>query len=113
MLFRSLSRVFNNIMKNAIAYSYNDSAIDITAFKQAENTVIQFTNKGDPIPKQKLETIFERFFRLNTARSSETGGAGLGLAIAKEIVNAHGGTITAQSDESKTTFAVILPAGIQ
>lgn len=108
-----LSRVFNNIMKNAIAYSYNDSAINITAFKQAENIVIQFTNKGDPIPKQKLETIFERFFRLNIARSSETGGAGLGLAIAKEIVNAHGGTITAQSDESKTTFAVILPAGIQ
>lgn len=108
-----LSRIFNNIMKNAIAYSYNDSAIDITAFKQAENIVIQFTNKGDPIPKQKLETIFERFFRLNIARSSETGGAGLGLAIAKEIVNAHGGTITAQSGESKTTFAVILPAGIQ
>lgn len=108
-----LSRVFNNIMKNAIAYSYNDSAINITAFKQAENIAIQFTNKGDPIPKQKLETIFERFFRLNIARSSETGGAGLGLAIAKEIVNAHGGTITAQSDESKTTFAVILPAGIQ
>ena len=108
-----LSRVFNNILKNAIAYSYNDSVIDITVFEQAENTVIQFTNKGDPIPKQKLETIFERFFRLNTARSSETGGAGLGLAIAKEIVNAHDGTITAQSDESKTTFTVVLPTGIQ
>ena len=108
-----LSRVFNNIMKNAIAYSYSNSIIDITAFEQAENTVIQFTNTGDPIPPQKLETIFERFFRINTARSSETGGAGLGLAIAKEIVNAHGGTIAAQSDESKTTFTVIFPTGNQ
>ena len=108
-----LSRVFNNIMKNAIAYSYSNSIIDITAFEQAENTVIQFTNTGDPIPPQKLETIFERFFRINMARSSETGGAGLGLAIAKEIVNAHGGTIAAQSDESKTTFTVIFPTGNQ
>ncbi len=108
-----LSRVFNNIMKNAIAYSYNDSVIDITAFEQDENTVIQFTNKGDPIPKQKLDTIFERFFRLNTARSSETGGSGLGLAIAKEIVAAHGGTIQAQSNESQTTFTVTLPTRIQ
>lgn len=108
-----LSRVFNNIMKNAIAYSYNDSVIDITAFERAKNIVIQFTNKGDPIPKQKLDTIFERFFRINTARSSETGGAGLGLAIAKEIVNAHGGTIQAQSDELQTTFTVTLPTRIQ
>lgn len=106
-----LSRVFNNILKNAIAYSYDGSVIEIMAFQQAENTVIQFTNSGDPIPPQKLETIFERFFRLDSARSSETGGAGLGLAIAKEIVTAHGGTINAQCSEGKTTFTVILPNG--
>ena len=106
-----LSRVFNNILKNAIAYSYNDSVIDITAFEEAQSTVILFTNTGDPIPPQKLETIFERFFRLDTARSSQTGGAGLGLAIAKEIIAAHRGTITAQSDENETTFTVSLPAG--
>ena len=104
-----LSRVFNNILKNAIAYSYNDSTIVITAFAKAEDVVIQFTNQGDPIPKQKLETIFERFFRLDAARSSQTGGTGLGLAIAKEIVAAHNGTITAQSDETQTTFTVVLP----
>ncbi|HZK26294.1 MAG TPA: HAMP domain-containing sensor histidine kinase [Thermoclostridium sp.] len=108
-----LSRVFNNIMKNAIAYSYNDSVIDITAFEQEENTVIQFKNKGDPIPKQKLDTIFERFFRLNTARSSGTGGSGLGLAIAKEIVVAHDGTVEAQSDKTQTTFTVTLPTRMQ
>ncbi|MGF7145994.1 two-component system sensor histidine kinase VanS [Anaerotaenia torta] len=104
-----LSRVFNNILKNAVAYSYEGSVIDITAFEDAENTVIQFANTGDPIPPQKLETIFERFFRLDSARSSQTGGAGLGLAIAKEIVTAHGGTIAAQCEEDRTTFTVTLP----
>lgn len=106
-----LSRVFNNILKNAIAYSYDGSVIDITAFQKENATVIQFTNNGDTIPEQKLKTIFERFFRLDSARSSQTGGAGLGLAIAKEIVVAHGGTIIAQSVEGKTTFTVSLPAG--
>ncbi len=106
-----LSRVFNNILKNAIAYSYDDSVIDIMASRQGENTVIQFTNYGDPIPPQKLQTIFERFFRLDSARSSQTGGAGLGLTIAKEIVTAHGGTIAVQSDESETVFIVTLPTG--
>ena len=104
-----LSRVFNNILKNAIAYSYQNRVIDITAFDQGDNTVITFANQGDPIPEEKLERIFEKFFRLDTARSSHTGGAGLGLAIAKEIVEAHGGTISAASDESKTVFTVILP----
>ena len=106
-----LSRVFNNILKNAIAYSYDNSTITIAAFEQAKNVVIQFSNNGDPIPPQKLDTIFERFFRLDTARSSQTGGSGLGLAIAKEIVSTHGGTITAQSSKDKTTFTVILPNG--
>ena len=106
-----LSRVFNNILKNAMAYSYDGSTIDITASVQAKDVIIKFANKGDPIPPQKLETIFERFFRLDASRSSQTGGAGLGLAIAKEIVTAHGGTITAQSGVSKTTFTVVLPTG--
>lgn len=106
-----LSRVFNNILKNAIAYSYDDSMITITAFSQHTQVVIRFTNYGDPIPSQKLHTIFERFFRLDAARSSHTGGAGLGLAIAKEIVTAHGGTITAQSNGKRTDFTVVLPNG--
>jgi two-component system sensor histidine kinase VanS len=106
-----LSRVFNNILKNAIAYSYNDSIIYIKAEPKTENMIITFTNDGDPIPAEKLETIFEKFFRLDASRSSQTGGAGLGLAIAQEIVAAHGGTITAQSDQRKTIFTVTLPIG--
>lgn len=105
-----LSRVFNNILKNAIAYSYDNCAIDICAIQQGDNSVvITFANQGDPIPKEKLDMIFEKFFRLDSARSTHTGGAGLGLAIAKEIVTAHGGTITASSDAQKTIFTVILP----
>ena len=106
-----LSRVFNNILKNAAAYSDNDSVIHITAELRGENIWIVFDNQGNPIPAKNLETIFEKFFRLDSSRSSSTGGAGLGLAIAKEIVTAHGGTISAQSNENKTVFTVILPAG--
>jgi two-component system sensor histidine kinase VanS len=101
-----LARVFNNILKNAIAYSYENSTITITAFPRGKDAVIRFTNRGDPIPPQKLDTIFERFFRLDAARSSDTGGAGLGLAIAKEIVDAPGGSLRAQSDKSETVFFI-------
>ncbi len=104
-----LSRVFNNILKNAIAYSYKDCTIEISAWQQGENTVITFANQGDPIPKEKLDMIFEKFFRLDSARSTHTGGAGLGLAIAREIVLAHGGTINVGSDVQKTVFTVTLP----
>ena len=106
-----LARVFNNILKNAAAYSYEGSDIVISASDQGESIVIRFENTGDPIPSQKLESIFERFFRLDSARSSQTGGAGLGLAIAREIVAAHGGTIEAESDGDKTVFTVVLPKG--
>jgi len=104
-----LARVFNNILKNAIAYSYENSVIDISAQQQDKNIMITFTNQGNPIPLEKLETIFEKFFRLDISRSTNTGGAGLGLAIAKEIVNAHGGNIIVQSQTEKTVFTVLLP----
>lgn len=104
-----LARVFNNILKNAIAYSDENSTIDISAIPKEDSVVITFTNQGNPIPTQKLNSIFEKFYRLDSARSTNTGGAGLGLAIAKEIVLAHGGTITAQSSKEHTVFTVTLP----
>lgn len=104
-----LARVFNNILKNAIAYSDADTPIIITA-KETETTCwITFQNRGKTIPEQKLDSIFEKFFRLDDARTSNTGGAGLGLAIAKEIVTLHGGTISAASENETTTFTVTLP----
>lgn len=104
-----LARVFNNILKNAITYSCENSIIDISAVQQEKNILITFTNQGNPIPLQKLDTIFEKFYRLDSSRSSNTGGAGLGLAIAKEIVTAHNGTITAESSTEHTVFTVMLP----
>ncbi len=104
-----LARVFNNILKNAIAYSYENSVIDIFAQQQDKNIVITFRNQGNPIPQGKLDTIFEKFYRLDTARSTSTGGVGLGLAIAKEIVTAHDGTISVESNPENTTFTVKLP----
>lgn len=105
-----LARVFNNILKNAIAYSYPDTAIEIRTERLPDEIRIYFQNKGRTIPAKKLDTIFEKFFRLDEARGTNTGGAGLGLAIAKEIVHLHGGRIWAKSEKELTTFCVALPA---
>ena len=104
-----LARVFNNILKNAVAYSYESSVIVIHGYFEQGMAVISFENHGKTIPKQKLDLIFEKFFRLDEARRSNTGGAGLGLAIAREIVELHKGSISAKSQEEKTTFQVRLP----
>jgi len=105
-----MARVFNNILKNAIAYSYPDTLIQITAARTDDELEISFLNKGQTIPPKKLQSIFEKFFRLDSARTTNTGGAGLGLAIAQEIVRLHGGEITAASDDELTCFCVHLPA---
>lgn len=103
-----ISRVFNNILKNAISYSYPNSSIYIDAKVEADKTIITIKNKGNTIPKDKLDYIFEKFYRLDEARNTNSGGAGLGLAIAKEIVEAHNGKIFAESQDNTTTFTVIL-----
>lgn len=104
-----LARVFNNILKNAVAYSYPNTPICITAKIEEQNLEINFMNQGQTIRPQKLQSIFEKFFRLDSARASNTGGAGLGLAIAQEIVHLHGGEITATSADEITCFSVRLP----
>ena len=70
-------------------------------------------NKGHTIPPEKLERILEQFYRLDAARPSDTGGAGLGLAIAKEIVELHHGTIAAYSENDNVQFIIQLPAESQ
>ncbi|MDO4344096.1 MAG: HAMP domain-containing sensor histidine kinase [Eubacteriales bacterium] len=104
-----LARVFNNILKNAVAYSYPGTKIEVEARKKEKEICVTFSNQGKTIPEHKLESIFEKFFRLDDARNTNTGGAGLGLAIAKEIVELHGGRITAASTDGKTVFTVTLP----
>jgi two-component system sensor histidine kinase VanS len=105
-----LARVFNNILKNAIYYSYPDTEIIVSGKKVQANIVITFQNQGKTIPQQKLVALFDKFFRLDDARTSNTGGTGLGLAIAKDIVNLHGGNITAESQDEITIFTITLPS---
>lgn len=104
-----LSRVFSNLVKNAISYSKENSDIKINLYKENNNAVIEFINKGKEIPKEKLDKIFEKFYRLDSSRNSKTGGSGLGLAISKKIVELHRGEIVAKSNRNETTFTVKLP----
>lgn len=104
-----MQRVFDNLLRNAVNYSFPDGTIRIHAEQQGQQMRITFQNSGNTIPPEKLSRIFEQFYRLDTSRSSGTGGAGLGLAIAKEIVEHHHGTITAQSRDETITFQVSLP----
>ena len=104
-----MQRVFDNLLRNAVNYSFDDGTIHIVATQNENNLSIKFTNCGNTIPQEKLERIFEQFYRLDTARSSRSGGAGLGLAIAKEIVELHNGTITAKSENEQIEFTVTLP----
>ena len=108
-----LARVFNNVLKNAVYYSKGDSVIVISGEERGDSVEIVISNEGATIPVNKLNSIFEKFFRLDDARSTSTGGAGLGLAIAKEIVELHGGSISAKSEEGVTEFKIIIPKGIK
>ncbi len=105
-----MQRVFDNLLRNAINYSFEEDTI-IVAVKQKGNDIhFIFINHGNTIPEEKLSRIFEQFYRLDTSRQSKTGGAGLGLAIAKEIVELHQGKITAASKDEVITFEITMPA---
>lgn len=105
-----IQRVFDNLLRNAVMYSDEGGEIEIAVqADQAQAVTISVSNHGDTIPEEKLERIFEQFYRLDDARGTKSGGAGLGLAIAKQIVELHGGSIEAQSREGQTRFCVTLP----
>lgn len=104
-----LARVFSNLLKNAAAYSYPNTEIGISAKIKGKNAIVIFQNHGQTIPAEQLAKIFEKFNRLDEARLSDTGGVGLGLSIAKEIVNLHGGEIIAQSNDETVAFTITLP----
>lgn len=104
-----IQRVFDNLLRNAVIYSFNDTEILINVEVQEKDAMIIFQNHGNTIPEEKLERIFEQFYRLDGARSTSSGGAGLGLAIAKQIIELHKGTILAESEDEKIIFTVTLP----
>ena len=104
-----LARVFDNLLRNACHYSTPGTEVQISGAETDTSIVLTFHNEGRTIPPEKLERIFDQFFRLDSSRATRTGGAGLGLAIAKEIVELHGGTISARSWDNQVEFQVTLP----
>ncbi|MGG4095715.1 ATP-binding protein [Paenibacillus lautus] len=104
-----LVRAYENLITNAIRYGDSGKKIDIAVRSDGNQVSISFTNYGDPIPERDLPFIFDRFYRVETSRSKQTGGTGLGLAITKSIVEIQGGEIRVRSDRQRTTFETRFP----
>ena len=105
----SLHRLAVILLDNAIKYAGTGGAVTLRLAAAGSQAVLTVHNTGTPIPPDRLPHIFERFYRVDKARSRQIGGTGLGLAIAKEIVTLHGGAISASSKNHVVTFTVSLP----
>ena len=104
-----LREVFDNLLDNAVKYSNEKGTIRLAAHRRGDATVLSVTDHGVGINAEDLPRIFERFYRVDKARSRELGGTGLGLSIVKHITQLHGGTVEAESGPGKgTTIRVIL-----
>jgi signal transduction histidine kinase len=99
-----------NIVHNAIKYSDEGSVVKIALYTDKNYATIKISDNGYGIPKESLPYIFDRFYRVDKARSRKTGGTGLGLSISKQIINMHHGTINVKSRVGRgTTFYVKIP----
>ena len=105
-----MTQVIDNIMNNAIKYSPDGGTITVSVRTTDVQLILSISDEGLGIPKQDLPKIFDRFYRVDKARSRAQGGTGLGLAIAKEIIKQHHGFIWAKSEYGKgSTFTIVLP----
>jgi two-component system sensor histidine kinase VicK len=100
-------QVLNNVLSNAIKYSPEETNINVWIKESIENVEIFVKDNGIGIPEQDLPRLFERFYRVDKARSREMGGTGLGLSIAKEIMDAHKGEIIIESQFTKGTTVIL------
>ncbi len=107
---RQMERVFVNLVSNAVNYTLNDKMISVRTQLDADWIVFSVTDGGIGIASEELPHVFERFYRTVRARATQSSGTGLGLAIVKEIVEQHGGTVSAESEVGQgSTFTVRLP----
>jgi heavy metal sensor kinase len=104
-----LKQIVVNLVDNAIKYTPSGGSIRIAGFRSGRNAVLEFSDTGIGIPQEAQPHVFDRFYRVDKARSRQVGGTGLGLAIVKSICSVFGGTIAVQSNGSGTTFKVELP----
>ena len=105
-----LAQVLANLLSNAIRYTPRGGMVGVAAERRPGDLLVSVTNTGDPIPSGDLARVFERFYRVEKSRDRERGGAGIGLAIVKQLVEAGGGTVGAESAEGRTRFWFSLPA---
>jgi len=109
---RDLALLVRNLIDNAVRYTPAGGRVDVTVTSQDGKVVVRVADTGLGIPQRDLPRVFERFYRVDRARSRETGGTGLGLAIVKHVAENHGGEVTVTSElASGSTFEVRLPVG--
>jgi two-component system, OmpR family, sensor histidine kinase SenX3 len=105
-----LTSMFTNLVDNAVKYTPSGGRVEVTGGSEGSEIVIRVSDTGIGIPEGKLPRIFERFYRVDKARSKETGGTGLGLSIVKHVAENHGGRVTVESALGEgSTFTVYLP----
>jgi signal transduction histidine kinase len=105
-----VSQVLHNLLENAVNHTGRGGLITVAAVKQGDWVEIGVSDTGQGIPAQDLPNIFERFYRVDRSRARATGGSGLGLTIARRLVEAHGGRITVESELGRgSRFAFTLP----
>ena len=108
---RDLALLARNLIDNAIRYSHEGDRVAVQIDVEGDEVVLRVSDTGIGIPSRDLDRIFERFYRVDRARSRETGGTGLGLAIVKHVVENHGGEIEVESELGRgTLFRISFPA---
>lgn len=108
--WQRVNQVLHNLLENAVAYTHKGGTINVAAITQSDWVEVSVSDTGEGIPAEDLPHIFERFYRVDKSRARVTGGSGLGLTIAKRLVEAHGGKITVQSKLGKGShFSFTLP----
>ena len=105
-----LAQVLANLLSNAMRYTPAGGTVTVRAERRASDLLVSIANTGDGIPEADLERVFERFYRVEKSRDRARGGAGIGLAIVKQLVEAGGGRVGAESGEGETRFWFSLPA---
>ncbi len=107
-----LTSMFSNLVENAVKYTPPGGRVEVTASSDENEVVVRVSDSGIGIPEEGLPRIFERFYRVDKARSKETGGTGLGLSIVRHVAENHGGHVTVESALGEgTTLTVYLPRG--
>jgi signal transduction histidine kinase len=105
-----LAQILGNLLQNAIRYTPAGGRIAVSGGRRGGEVVVSVSNSGEGIPAADLPHVFERFYRVDKSRDAQGGGAGIGLAIVRQLVEAGGGTVGAESRDGQTRFWFSLPS---